>query len=90
MSANAPSDGLRRLQANRGLLRMALLLTLALASIWLGVALVLASFNVWAMSAPGGQKDFGEFVVGGLLLALAAGFGTALVRALRIRTRRPL
>jgi hypothetical protein len=67
---------------------MALLLTLSLASIWLGIALVLASFNFWAMSAPLGQKDFGEFVTGGFLLALAAGFGTALVRALLPRARR--
>lgn len=82
MSAEARSEGIGRLARNRRLLRMGLLLTLSLASIWLGVALVLASFNFWLMSAPLGQKDFGEFVIGGLLLALAAGFGTAFVRAL--------
>jgi hypothetical protein len=87
MSAEARSNAIGRLAWNRRLLRMALLLTLSLASIWLGIALVLASFNVWAMSAAVGQKDFGEFVTGGFLLALAAGFGTALIRALLSRAR---
>ena len=36
---------------------MGLLLTLSLASIWLGVALVLASFNFWLMSAPLGRPQ---------------------------------
>lgn len=85
MSADAPSHNIA---LSRRLLRRAILLTLSLASIWIGVALVLASFNFWRMSLPGGQKDFGEFVAGGLLLALAAGFGTALIRALRQRAIR--
>jgi hypothetical protein len=85
MSADAPSHGLA---LSRRLLRRAVLLTLSLASIWIGVALVLASFNFWRMSLPGGQKDFGEFVAGGLLLAVAAGFGMALIRALRLRAIR--
>ena len=84
MSANVPSQSVR-LSRNRSLLRLGLMLSLSLASMWIGVALVLASFNFWRMSAPGGQKDFGEFVLGGLLLAVAAGFGTALIRALRGR-----
>jgi hypothetical protein len=86
MSANVPSNDIG-LIGGRRLLRLALFLTLSLASVWTGVALVLASFNFWSLSMPGGQKDFGEFVIGGLLVALAAGFGVALIRALRHRTR---
>jgi hypothetical protein len=68
--------------------RLALLVGFGMASIWLGAALTLSAFDVWTLGRPGGQKDFGEFVLGGLLLAASAGLATAWACAILRRSHR--
>jgi purine-cytosine permease-like protein len=64
------------------MMRTAAVVSLGIASIWLGAAMTLAAFDVWRLALPGGQKDFGEFILGGFLFAVSAGLATAWVRAL--------
>lgn len=86
MSADLTADRARwRDRVPARLLRAAAFVSLAIGSLWIGVAMTLASFDVWKLAAPGGQKDFGEFIIGGLLLAVSAGLATAWLRAVRYR-----
>lgn len=86
MSVTAGSDGqLLSVVKSTGL---AVAMSCSLVLFCTGIALVPNPFNFRAMSVIGGQMELGEFVLGGLLLALAAGFGTAISCPLGARTRR--
>ena len=94
MSADTASERARwRDRVPARLIRAAALVSLGIASIWIGTAMTLAAFDVWKLALPGGQKDFGEFIVGGLLLAISGGLATAWLRGVLARrslTRRRL